>query len=345
MDDAMALAQQQQMMLQQQLLLQQLQHQKQQAMSRFPSNIDAHLWTPGIHRPMLNPNLHQQPNPSPNPNSGAELQNQNQQQSHMVSAQQQQQQKMVRPPANQTELHMAYQDAWRVCHPDYRRAFASIEDACERLLPYHVVADYEAEEDDRILDSDTTGQMLSRSQQWDNNIASKVADFTGTYEKQTYAFNLISRKRGMGEFRAEERLMIEQALFQEEKRAMLELRNEMDSREKAGLEAKMRMAAMAQAAQAQSQAQSHAQAEMMARGAMRASAIGSHSNDVSMGHDMGGQEHGRNHDGMMNGWGFNGQRDDDPADDFLNDEENENGDAGGQDGEWIEAGGFDLNTR
>ncbi|KAJ0018386.1 hypothetical protein Pint_11505 [Pistacia integerrima] len=52
------------------------------------------------------------------------------------------------------------------------------------LLPYHVVTDYEAEEDDRILDSFTTGQMLSRSQKWNNNIAAKVAEFTETLEKQ-----------------------------------------------------------------------------------------------------------------------------------------------------------------
>ncbi|CAM8968458.1 unnamed protein product [Rhodiola kirilowii] len=163
---------------------------------------------------------------------------------------------MVRPPANQTDC------IWRIrTRGEFViRTIGALLHLLRMLVKgcylTIVVADYEAEEDDRILESDTTGQMLSRSQQWDNNIASKVADFTGTYEKQTYAFNLISRKRGMGEFRAEERLMIEQALFQEEKRAMLELRNEMDSREKAGLEAKMRMAAMAQAAQAQSQAQS-----------------------------------------------------------------------------------------
>src|SRR5262249_52037875 len=106
-----------------------------------------------------------------------------------------------------------------------------------RLLPYHVIADYEAEEDDRILDSDTTGQMLSRSQQWDHNIAAKVAEFTSTFEKQALAFNIITRKRALGEFRSEERLMIEQALFQEEKRAMLELKAELESREKAGREA------------------------------------------------------------------------------------------------------------
>ena len=143
-----------------------------------------------------------------------------------------------------------------------------------RLLPYHVVADYEEEEDDRILDSDTTGQMLSRSQQWDNNITAKIAEFTATFEKQALAFNIITQKRGLGEFRSEERLMIEQALLQEEKRAFYELRAEIESREKAGREAheaKLRMAAMFQAEQARADLQSHA--EMMSRAPMRGSAL------------------------------------------------------------------------
>lgn len=215
-----------------------------------------------------------------------------------------------------------------------------------RLLPYHVVADYEAEEDDKILDSDTTGQMPSRSQQWDHNIATKVAEFTATFEKQALAFNIISRKRALGEFRSEERLMIEQALLQEEKRAIMDVKSEIDSREKAGREAheaKLRMAAtMVQAEQARAESQAHA--EMMSRGPIRASALGSQGNGVAIGHDMVGQEEGGNADEMLNGWGSNTQRDEEPSEDFLNDEETENGVAGMQDG-WREVGEFDLNTR
>ncbi|KAJ0781401.1 putative GLTSCR protein region [Helianthus annuus] len=309
------------------LLLQQMQQQQklQQAISRFPSNIDAHL------RPLQRPVSNQQPqNPNPNPNL---LQSNN----PMVLNSQ------VRPPnrtqavgaagaptANQVEMQMAYQDAWRVCHPDFKRPFSSLEDACERLLPYHVVADYEAEEDDRILDSDTTGQVLSRTQQWDQSIANKVAEFTATFEKQVLAFNIISRKRAIGEFRSEERLLLEQALVQEERRSLLEARAEMEKQQKAGREANMRMAAMAQAEQAR--------AEMMARGPIRASAMGS----------MGEQEPEVNPDDTMDGWNNNGnnnQRDEkEPSEDFLNDEERENGDAGIQ-SDWREGGEFDLNTR
>lgn len=241
---------------------------------------------------------------------------------------------------------MAYQDAWRVCHPDFKRPFSSLEDACERLLPYHVVADYEAEEDDRILDSDTTGQLLSRSQQWDHNIAAKVAEFTATFEKQVLAFNIISRKRALGEFRSEERLMIEQALLQEERRALLEARAEMDSRQKAGREAhaaNMRMAAIAQAEQARAESQAHA--EMIARAPIRASALGSHGSNLSAGHDMSEPEQEVNPDEMISGWANNTQRDEkEPSEDFLNDEETENGDTGIEN-DWRGGGEFDLNTR
>lgn len=218
-----------------------------------------------------------------------------------------------------------------------------------RLLPYHVVADYEAEEDDRILDSDTTGQMPSRSQQWDHNISAKVAEFTATFEKQALAFNIISRKRALGEFRSEERMMIEQALYQEEKRAYLELKTELESREKAGREAqeaKMRMAAFVKAENVRAESQAHAEM-MMARGPIRASALSSQGNDVStsIGQNMGEQEHGVNDEMMNNGWGNNTQREEkEPSEDFLNDEEAENGETGMQDG-WREVGEFDLNTR
>lgn len=205
------------------------------------------------------------------------------------------------------------------------------------MLPYHVVADYEAEEDDRILDSDTTGQVLSRTQQWDQSIANKVSEFTATFEKQVNAFNAISRKRAFGEFRSEERLFVEQALLQEERRSLLEARAEMEKQQKAGREAQaanMRMAAIAQAEQAR--------AEMMARGPIRASAMGS----------MGEQEHEVNPDDTMNGWNNNDDEGDDnnerdekePSEDFLNDEERENGDAGVQ-SDWREGGEFDLNAR
>lgn len=215
-----------------------------------------------------------------------------------------------------------------------------------RLLPYHVVADYEAEEDDKILDSDTTGQMLSRSQQWDHNIAVKVAEFTATFEKQVLAFNIISRKRDVGEFRTEEKLMLEQLMLQEERKSMLELRAEMELRQKLGRDThdpNLQMAALAHAEQAR--AESQARAEMMNRAPIRASALGPRGSNIQMGNDVG--EHGQevNPDEMMNGWGNNGHKDEkEPSEDFLNDEETDNGDIGTQ-SEWRGGGELDLNTR
>ncbi|KVI07858.1 hypothetical protein Ccrd_013776 [Cynara cardunculus var. scolymus] len=157
---------------------------------------------------------------------------------------------------------MAYQDAWRVCHPDFKRPFSSLEDACERTLLTSIMA-------------------------------------------MAISFPM---------FRSEERLLIEQALLQEERRALFEARAEIETRQKAGREAhaaNLRMAAMAQAEQAR--------AEMMARAPIRASALG------SMGEQ---QEQEVNPDEMMNGWGNNTTQKDEkePSEDFLNDEERENGD-------------------
>lgn len=218
-----------------------------------------------------------------------------------------------------------------------------------RLLPYHVVADYEAEEDDRILDSDTTGQIPSRLQQWDHSILTKIAELTATFEKQVLAFNIMSKKRALGEFRSEEKLMLEQALLQEEK---LGLRAEVELREKAGreaaaAEARMRMA-VAQAEQARAEA--HAQAEMAARmpqRAIRANAAASHG-EVGTGNIMvQQQQQGVGGEDMGEGWENvvpKGEADEDPED-FLNDEnEQENGNVTGQ--EWQnEAGELDLNSR
>lgn len=153
MEEAKALAQQQLMMQQQQqqlLLLQQFQRQKQQqqqdAMARFPSNIDVHLRPQQLlHRPLNSlQSQNQNPNPNPNPSSSNNPSNQipNQQnQGPTPTQQQQQQQKLTRvvPESNRVELQMAYQDAWRVCHPDFKRPFTSLEDACERCF---LVASY-----------------------------------------------------------------------------------------------------------------------------------------------------------------------------------------------------------
>lgn len=212
-----------------------------------------------------------------------------------------------------------------------------------RLLPYHVVADYEAEEDDRLLESDTTSQTIPRSLQWDNNIAAKVAEFTATFEKQVQAFNMITEKRRDGELRSEERLMIEQALLQDERKACIEMKTELD-REMKAQEARLRMAALTQAAgQARTESQ-QSHTGMMTGNPLRANAIGNRG-------DQGRSN--MNPDEMMmimNGWGNNNnsnsvQREEkEPLEDFLSDEEHENGETGEREN-WRGNGEFDLNTR
>lgn len=147
MEEAKALAQQH--------LLQQIQRQKQQqqqdAMARFPSNIDAHLRPQTFLHRQQSQSLNPTPNPNqqtPNPNPALQIPiqqtpnaNPSQQQQQQQQQQLQQQQKLNRPaqPSNTAELQMAYQDAWRVCHPDFKRPFSSLEDACERFFVVLVV--------------------------------------------------------------------------------------------------------------------------------------------------------------------------------------------------------------
>ncbi|KAF8074309.1 hypothetical protein N665_1115s0025 [Sinapis alba] len=323
--------QQQLQQRQQQLfLMQHLQRQQAAMSSGFPSNTtNSHLAPSGFiqNRP-VNPPFH---NAILNPN----VQQQQQRPTTMMMTQpppQQQQEKKATRPLNQMELQFAYQDAWRVCHPDFKRPFTSLEDACERLLPYHVVADYEAEEDDIILHSDTTtSQALSRSQQWDDNIAAKVGEFTETFEKQVQAFNTITQKRRDGELRSEERWIVEQLLLMEEKIACTELKSELD-REMKAHEARLRMAALAQAGQ------------VMGHNPLRGNAFGNYGEQQQ-------QQQGRymHPDEMMmrmRGWmnsnnnSTNSQREErEPLENFLNYEET------GQRENWRGNGEFDLNIR
>lgn len=125
--------------------------------------------------------------------------------------------------------------------------------------------------------------------------------------------------------------MVEQIMLQEERRALYEVRVELETRQKEGLEAQaasLRMAAIAQAEQIR--AESQARAEMMAQGPIRA-------------HEFFDQEQEVNRDAMKNGWANNMQRSKkEPFEDFLNDEEMDNGDMGIQ-SDWREGREFDLN--
>uniref|UniRef100_A0ACD5UQ07 Uncharacterized protein n=1 Tax=Avena sativa TaxID=4498 RepID=A0ACD5UQ07_AVESA len=108
---------------------------------------------------------------------------------------------------------MAYEDVWKASHPDFRTPFSSIEDAITRLLPYHVFADYEDEED-------TNGgtEEMSSEEALDKAVMEAVEKQIEEFEKQVLTFNVLARKRG------EERLMAERALLHDEHCATERLR-------------------------------------------------------------------------------------------------------------------------
>ncbi|KAM0865677.1 hypothetical protein ACQ4PT_043114 [Festuca glaucescens] len=107
---------------------------------------------------------------------------------------------------------MAYEDAWKASHPDFRTPFASVEDAVTRLLPYHVFADYEGD------DADGGTEEMSSDERWDNGVMATLFEQIAEFEKQVVTFNVVARKHG------EERLMLERALLQDEHRATERLR-------------------------------------------------------------------------------------------------------------------------
>lgn len=199
-----------------------------------------------------------------------------------------------------------------------------------------MVSDYEAEEDDRVVESDKTGQVPSRLQQWDHNILVKIAEFTSTFEKQVLAFNIMTRKRSHGDFRSEERLLLEQSVFQQEKRLAMETRMEIEARQKA-----TQMAATA------------AQVDFMgpprAPAPIRGHAAATQGEDAQVqdvmrqggwsGNASNSAVHASNANETENG-DNNGEDEEEGDEDFLNNEEN------GEDDDGDDSGGeLDLNAR
>ncbi|KAJ1270706.1 hypothetical protein BS78_06G072400 [Paspalum vaginatum] len=109
---------------------------------------------------------------------------------------------------------MAFEDAWKALNPDFRTPFASVEDAVSRLLPYHVFADYEEEDD--VIDSSVTEN--SSTQKWEDDMGARVEVLMEHFEKQVLSFNVMTQHRAAGLTRTEERLLLERALHEDERR-------------------------------------------------------------------------------------------------------------------------------
>jgi hypothetical protein len=112
---------------------------------------------------------------------------------------------------------------------------------------------------DKFLDS--TGRVLSRSQLWNESLSAKISEFKSTFQKQVSIFVGLSQRRASGEARAEEGLMLEQFLLQDEKHKVMEMKMEVEREraERARVAEKARIHEMAlrqqqqQAHQAQTQ--------------------------------------------------------------------------------------------
>jgi hypothetical protein len=97
-----------------------------------------------------------------------------------------------------------------------------------RLLPYHVFAD--SDEDDGVngdgtnCSSDATETVKSSAQKSEDGMNATKEYLLAEFEKQVLTFNLMTRQRAEGFSRGEERLMLERALFEDERRLTEQVR-------------------------------------------------------------------------------------------------------------------------
>lgn len=175
------------------------------------------------------------------------------------------------------EVDMARQDVLRVCNPDIKRPFSSIEDACDRLLPYHVVAEYDPEELEVSPSESRSGAttlLISRAQSWNDTLKAKTAEYVGALDKHINTFNSIMKRRSDGEMRGEERLLVEKYLLVDERQKLADARAKIEAKERAEREAQEARVkeALAQAEKARAEALARAEAQAQAEAA-RAKAL------------------------------------------------------------------------
>ncbi|ONM17986.1 hypothetical protein Zm00014a_004291 [Zea mays] len=124
---------------------------------------------------------------------------------------------------------MAFEDVWKALNPDFRTPFASVEDAISRLLPYHIFADYE--EDDDVVDpisgissSICTTTEKSSAHNWEDGMVTQMEGFLEHFEKQVLTFNVMTQQHAAGFNRAEEQLILQMSMVEDERRQLELLR-------------------------------------------------------------------------------------------------------------------------
>lgn len=112
-------------------------------------------------------------------------------------------------------------------------------DLMVRLLPYHVFADLELEEDEGIEIDATVMTQKSSAQESEDKLNAQMEHLLAEFEKQVLAFNVMTRQRAEGTSRAEEQVMLEVALLNDERqqtervRAAIAQQNQQEQQEAA----------------------------------------------------------------------------------------------------------------
>lgn len=96
-----------------------------------------------------------------------------------------------------------------------------------RLLPYHVVAEYDLEELEVSPSESRSGSttlLISRAQSWNDTLKAKTAEYMGALDKHINTYNNILKRRADGEMRGEERLLVEKYLLVDERQKLADAR-------------------------------------------------------------------------------------------------------------------------
>lgn len=96
-----------------------------------------------------------------------------------------------------------------------------------RLLPYHVVAEYDLEELEVLPSESRSGAttlLISRAQSWNDTLKARTAEYTGALDKHINTYNSIMKRRADGEMRGEERLLVEKYLLVDERQKLADAR-------------------------------------------------------------------------------------------------------------------------
>lgn len=131
------------------------------------------------------------------------------------------------------EATFAYDDLKKASTPDLKRPFSSVRDACERLLPYHVWAEWDSEELDYSGETDFSPLLAEKWEAWADAVHTRSLSFKAQTERLVESYDRLLKRRVIGEMAGEHLVQNAQLLLQDEKAKLSDLKLQLAQKEKA----------------------------------------------------------------------------------------------------------------